>query len=54
MVGIVYDFTSAAELLHGEEKVVYCDDSYQGMAKRPEMATYSAPKTAARSRCWQP
>lgn len=34
----VHDLTPAAELLHGEEKVVYGDAGYQGFAKRPEMA----------------
>jgi IS5 family transposase len=34
----VHDLTPAAELLHGEEKVVYADAGYQGIAKRPEMA----------------
>jgi len=33
----VHDLTPAAELLHGEEKVVYADAGYQGIAKRPEM-----------------
>jgi len=35
----VDDLTPAAELLHGEEKVVYADAEYQGIAKRPEMAS---------------
>jgi IS5 family transposase len=30
--------TPAAELLHGDEEVVYADARYQGIAKRPEMA----------------
>jgi IS5 family transposase len=34
----VHDLTPAAELLHGEEEVVYADADYQGIAKRPEMA----------------
>ena len=34
----VHDLTMAAELLHGDEKVVYGDAGYQGIAKRPEMA----------------
>ena len=34
----VHDLTPAAELLHGEEEVVYADAGYQGIAKRPEMA----------------
>lgn len=34
----VHDLTPAAELLHGDEEVVYCDARYQGIAKRPEMA----------------
>jgi IS5 family transposase len=34
----VHDLTPAAELLHGDEKVVYADAGYQGNAKRAEMA----------------
>jgi len=34
----VHDLTPAAELLHGDEELVYCDADYQGIAKRPEMA----------------
>jgi transposase, IS5 family len=34
----VHDLTPVAELLHGEEEVVYGDAGYQGIAKRPEMA----------------
>jgi IS5 family transposase len=34
----VHDLTPAAELLHGEETVVYADAGYQGIGKRPEMA----------------
>jgi IS5 family transposase len=33
----VYDLTQAAELLHGEETVVYADSGYQGIEKREEM-----------------
>jgi IS5 family transposase len=33
----VHVLTPAAELLHGEEQVVYADAGYQGIAKRPEM-----------------
>jgi len=33
----VHDLTAAADLLHGEEKVVYADAGYQGIQKRPEM-----------------
>ena len=33
----MHDLTAAAELLHGEETVVYADAGYQGIAKRPEM-----------------
>jgi IS5 family transposase len=33
----VHDLTPAAELLHGEEEVVYADAGYQGIKKRPEM-----------------
>ncbi len=34
----VHDLTPAADLLHGDEQVVYGDAGYQGIAKRPEMA----------------
>jgi IS5 family transposase len=34
----VHDLTPAAELLHGEETVVYADAGYQGIANRPKMA----------------
>jgi IS5 family transposase len=34
----VHDLTPAAELLHGDEDVVYGDAGYQGIAKRQEMA----------------
>jgi IS5 family transposase len=33
----VHDLTPAAELLHGEETVVYADAGYQGIEKRAEM-----------------
>jgi IS5 family transposase len=33
----VHDLTPAAELLHGEEIVVYADAGYQGIEKRTEM-----------------
>ena len=33
----VHDLTPAAELLHGDEEVVYGDAGYQGIAKRPEL-----------------
>jgi IS5 family transposase len=33
----VHDLTPAAELLHGDEEVVYADAGYQGIEKRPEM-----------------
>jgi len=33
----VHDLTPAADLLHGEETVVYADAGYQGIEKRPEM-----------------
>lgn len=33
----VHDLTPAADLLHGEEEVVYADAGYQGIEKRPEM-----------------
>ena len=38
----VHDLTPAAELLHGDEEVVYGDAGYQGINKRPEMAGHSA------------
>ena len=34
----VQDNTRAAQLLHGEEEVVYGDAGYQGIEKRAEMA----------------
>jgi transposase, IS5 family len=34
----VHDLTPVADLLHGDEAVVYGDAGYQGIAKRPEMA----------------
>ena len=34
----VHDLTPVAELLHGDEEVVYGDAGYQGIAKRPEFA----------------
>ncbi len=34
----VSDGVMAAELLHGEEKVIYGDAGYQGLEKRKEMA----------------
>jgi IS5 family transposase len=33
----VHDLTPAAELLHGEETVVYADAGYQGIKKQPEL-----------------
>ncbi len=33
----VHDLTPAADLLHGEESMVYADAGYQGIEKRPEM-----------------
>ena len=33
----VHDLTPAADLLHGDEQVVYGDSGYQGITKRPEM-----------------
>ena len=33
----VHDLIPAAQLLHGDEQVVYADAGYQGIAKRPEM-----------------
>jgi IS5 family transposase len=38
----VHDLTPAAGLLHGDEKVVYGDAGYQGIAKRPEVTGNSA------------
>ena len=38
----VHDLTPAAELLHGDEEVVYGDAGYQGIAQRPEMAGTAA------------
>jgi IS5 family transposase len=35
----VHDLTSAAQLLHRHEQVVYGDGGYQGMDKSPEMAS---------------
>ncbi len=34
----VHDITRAAQLLHGEEEVVYGDAGYQGMEKRRVLA----------------
>ena len=34
----VHDIARAAQLLHGEEEVVYGDAGYQGIEKRAEMA----------------
>jgi IS5 family transposase len=34
----VHDLTPAAELLHGEEEVVYADAGYQGAASRPDIS----------------
>ena len=44
----VHDLTSAADLLYGEEEVVYVDARYQGITKRPEMADK---RTEFRMRC---
>jgi IS5 family transposase len=33
----MHDLTPVADLLHGDEQVVYGDAGYQGIAKRPEM-----------------
>ena len=38
----VHDLTPAAELLHGDEVVVYGDAGYQGIARRAEIAGTSA------------
>ena len=37
----VHYLTPAAELLHGDEEVVYGDAGYQGITKGPEMAGHS-------------
>jgi IS5 family transposase len=34
----VHGITRAAQLLHGEEEVVYGDAGYQGIEKRPEIS----------------
>ena len=34
----MHDLTPAAELLHGDEEVVYGDAGYQGITKTPEIA----------------
>ncbi len=34
----MHELAPAAELLHGDDEVVYGDAGYQGIAKRPEMA----------------
>ena len=34
----MHDITRAAQLLHGEEEVVYGDAGYQGIEKRPEIS----------------
>jgi IS5 family transposase len=38
----VHDLSTAAELLHGDEHVVYGDPGYQGITKSPEMADVAA------------
>ena len=38
----VHDLTPTAELLHGDEDVVYSDAGYLGIAKRPKMAGTAA------------
>jgi IS5 family transposase len=38
----VHDLSPAAELLHGDEHVVYGDAGYQGITKSPEMADVAA------------
>ena len=37
----VHDLTPAAELLHGDEEVVYGDAGYQGIGKRHELAGHA-------------
>ena len=39
----VHDLTPAADLLHGDEEVVYADAGYQGIAKRPELSNKRHP-----------
>jgi len=39
----VHDLTPAADLLHGEETVVYADAGYQGIDKRTEMEGRAGP-----------
>jgi IS5 family transposase len=41
-VANVHHLNPAAGLLHGDEKLVYCDAGYEGIAKRADMAGYSA------------
>ena len=36
MAANVHDVTEARNLLHGRERVVWCDAGYQGVHKRPE------------------
>jgi IS5 family transposase len=38
----VHDLTPAADLMHGEEEVVYADAGYQGIEKREEMEVKNA------------
>ena len=38
----MHDLTPAAELLHGDEEVIYGDAGYQGIAKRPKMESTAA------------
>lgn len=47
----VHDLTPAAELLHGEEKVVYEDAGYQGIEKIPEMEGKKAMFSVAMHPC---
>jgi len=42
MTAKAHDLTPAAELLHGDQEVVYGHAGYQGIAKRPEMAGTAA------------
>ena len=45
-----HDLMPAADLLHGDEEVVYDDAGYQGFAKRPEMdGTQASFRVAMRS-----
>lgn len=44
----VHDLTPSADLLHGDEEVVYADAGYKGIEKRKEMAGESIEFRVAR------